>query len=266
MYKNHPVKIDIAGTIESISYINKDLLYTCYETFYHPSNMLLFIVGPVDAEKVMKQVRDNQQKKDYKEISDIQRHFDEEPETVDQEKQVLKMPVQSSKCMVGLKAKNPQRSGGEMLKYELAMNIILDYAFGKSSSYYEELYADGLIDETFAYDYTEERGFGFALIGGDTDQPEQLYDRVKQILLEMKTKSLTEEELERIRKKKIGGFLRSLNSPEFIANQFTRYAFNDMNLFDIVETLEKLKVNEIKDVLNEIIDEKNFTVCEVVPK
>ncbi|NHX22325.1 insulinase family protein, partial [Escherichia coli] len=79
-----------------------------------------------------------------------------------------------------------------------------------------------------------------------------------QILLEMKTKSLTEEELERIRKKKIGGFLRSLNSPEFIANQFTRYAFNDMNLFDIVETLEKLKVNEIKDVLNEIIDEKNF--------
>ena len=193
MYKNHPVKIDIAGTIESISHINKDLLYTCYETFYHPSNMLLFIVGPVDAEKVMKQVRDNQQKKDYKEISDIQRHFDEEPETVDQEKQVLKMPVQSSKCMVGLKAKNPQRSGGEMLKYELAMNIILDYAFGKSSSYYEELYADGLIDETFAYDYTEERGFGFALIGGDTDQPEQLYDRVKQILLEMKTKSLTEE-------------------------------------------------------------------------
>ncbi len=266
MYKNHPVKIDIAGTIESISHINKDLLYTCYETFYHPSNMLLFIVGPVDAEKVMKQVRDNQQKKDYKEISDIQRHFDEEPETVDQEKQVLKMPVQSSKCMVGLKAKNPQRPGGEMLKYELAMNIILDYAFGKSSSYYEELYADGLIDETFAYDYTEERGFGFALIGGDTDQPEQLYDRVKQILLEMKTKSLTEEELERIRKKKIGGFLRSLNSPEFIANQFTRYAFNDMNLFDIVETLEKLKVNEIKDVLNEIIDEKNFTVCEVVPK
>lgn len=106
MYKNHPVKIDIAGTIESISHINKDLLYTCYETFYHPSNMLLFIVGPVDAEKVMKQVRDNQQKKDYKEISDIQRHFDEEPETVDQEKQVLKMPVQSSKCMVGLKAKN----------------------------------------------------------------------------------------------------------------------------------------------------------------
>ncbi len=85
------------------------------------------------------------------------------------------------------------------------MNIILDYAFGKSSSYYEELYADGLIDETFAYDYTE-KGFGFTLIGGDTDQPEQLYDRVKQILLEMKTKSLTEEELERIRKRKSADF------------------------------------------------------------
>ena len=51
MYQNHPVKIDIAGTVESISHITKDLLYECYGTFYHPSNMLLFVVGPVDADK-----------------------------------------------------------------------------------------------------------------------------------------------------------------------------------------------------------------------
>ena len=68
LYQNHPVKIDIAGTIESISHITKDLLYECYNTFYHPSNMLLFIVGPVDPNKFMDQVRENQAKKD------IQRH------------------------------------------------------------------------------------------------------------------------------------------------------------------------------------------------
>ncbi|TYR82783.1 insulinase family protein [Priestia megaterium] len=266
MYKNHPVKIDIAGTIESISHITKDLLYTCYETFYHPSNMLLFVVGPVDAEQVMTQIRDNQAQKDYQEMPEITRHFDQEPDTVAEKKQVLKMPVQSSKCMIGLKAKNPQRSGNEMLRHELAMNVILDHAFGKSSSYYEELYTDELIDETFSYDYTEEQGFGFALIGGDTEQPEKLYERVKQILLELKTKPLSEEELERVRKKKIGAFLRSLNSPEFIANQFTRYAFNDMNLFDVVETLEKLTVADIQQVMDDTINEESFTVCEVVPK
>ena len=51
MYHHHPVKIDIAGTVESIAPITKDMLYECYHTFYHPSNMLLFIIGPVDAER-----------------------------------------------------------------------------------------------------------------------------------------------------------------------------------------------------------------------
>ena len=51
LYENHPVRIDIAGTVESISHINKDLLYECYGTFYHPSNMLLFVVGPVNVEQ-----------------------------------------------------------------------------------------------------------------------------------------------------------------------------------------------------------------------
>ena len=76
LYQNHPVKIDIAGTIESISHITKDLLYECYNTFYHPSNMLLFIVGPVDPKAIMDQVRENQAKKEYKDMPEIKRKFE----------------------------------------------------------------------------------------------------------------------------------------------------------------------------------------------
>lgn len=65
LYQNHPVKIDIAGTIDSISHITKDMLYECYNTFYHPSNMLLFVVGPVDVEKIMNQIKENQAKKPF---------------------------------------------------------------------------------------------------------------------------------------------------------------------------------------------------------
>ena len=79
LYQNHPVKIDIAGTIESISHITKDLLYECYNTFYHPSNMLLFIVGPVDPDTFMNQVRENQAKKEYKDMPEINRNFEDEP-------------------------------------------------------------------------------------------------------------------------------------------------------------------------------------------
>jgi predicted Zn-dependent peptidase len=265
MYKNHPVKIDIAGTIDSISNISEELLYTCYETFYHPSNMLLFIVGPIDPESIMNQIRDNQAKKDYQAQAPIQRYFDEEPDQVAEKLQVLKMSVQSSKCLVGLKVANPGKSGEALLRSELSTNVLLDMIFGKSSKNYEILYNEGLIDDTFSYDYTEELGFGFGIVGGDTQEPDRLAETLKGMLISYK-ETLTNEYLERVKKKKIGSFLRALNSPEFIANQFTRYSFNEMNMFEVVKVLESLTVADIDASAGALINEERMTVCQVVPK
>lgn len=267
MYKNHPVSIDIAGTIESISHITKDMLYECYDTFYHPSNMLLFVVGPVQPEQIMAQVRENQARKQYKNKPEIKRRFEDEPAAVAEKKQILNMNVQTSKCLVGLKAPRTDQAGSEMLKNELAVNVMLDILFGKSSDNYTSLYNDGLVDDTFSYDYTQEQGFGFAMVGGDTSDPELLTDKLKGMLLEAKNGSgLTKASLERTKKKKIGAFLRAVNSPEYIANQFTRYAFNEMDLFDVVPTLEALTLDDIKNVAGNLIDEERLTVCQVIPK
>ena len=267
MYKNHPVSIDIAGTIESISHITKDMLYECYETFYHPSNMLLFVVGPVNPDEIMGQIKDNQSKKEYKNKPEIQRKFDAEQAGVAEKKQVLKMNVQTSKCLVGIKAANPTESGSEMLKNELSVNVLLDMLFGKSSDNYTELYSSGLIDDTFSYDYSQEQGFGFAMVGGDTNEPDVLASKLEAMLKEAKSgQGLTAESLERTKKKKIGAFLRAVNSPEYIANQFTRYAFNDMNLFDVVPVLESLTMDDLNQAANRLISEDRFTVCQVVPK
>ncbi|WML52057.1 pitrilysin family protein [Neobacillus sp. PS3-12] len=267
LYKNHPVRIDIAGTVESISHITKELLYECYHTFYHPSNMLLFIVGPIDPKAIMDQVRENQANKEYKEQPEIQRKFEAEPGEVAEKKQVLEMNVQTSKCLVGIKALHADLSGAEMLKNELTMNVLLDLLFGKSSENYDQLYNKGLIDETFSYDYTLEQGFGFAMLGGDTPDPDQLAETLKNMLFEAENgKAFSEERLKRAIKKKIGAFLRAINSPEYIANQFTRYAFNDMNLFDVVPTLEKITLNDVASLASEIIAEERFSVCQVIPK
>ncbi|MCM3572705.1 MULTISPECIES: EF-P 5-aminopentanol modification-associated protein YfmH [Mesobacillus] len=267
MYKNHPVSIDIAGTIESISHITKDMLYECYETFYHPSNMMLFVVGPVNPDEVMALIKENQGKKEYEKQPEIQRRFDEEQVGVAEKKQVLKMNVQTSKCLVGIKAADPTESGREMLKKELSINVMLDILFGKSSENYTELYGSGLIDDTFSYDYTEEQGFGFAMVGGDTNEPDVLASKLEAMLLDAKSgRGLTDDNLERTKKKKIGAFLRAVNSPEYIANQFTRYAFNDMDLFDVVPVLESLTLEDLKQAASKLIAEERFTVCQVVPK
>ena len=266
LYENHPVRIDIAGTVESISHINKDLLYECYGTFYHPSNMLLFVVGPVNVEQTMKQIKDNQNKKQFEPVTEIKRQFPNEPVAAAEKKQVLQMNVQTSKCLVGIKANQVDQSGSDMLRNELSLNIVLDILFGKSSDHYQKLYSEGLIDDSFSYDYSQEKGFGFAMIGGDTSNPDKLAETLKSMLLTAKQgDDFTNESLERAKRKKIGGFLRAVNSPEYIANQFTRYAFNEMNLFDIVPTLESITMEEIKTAAAEFISEDRFTVCQVVP-
>ncbi|MDN0190625.1 MULTISPECIES: pitrilysin family protein [unclassified Bacillus (in: firmicutes)] len=265
MYKEHPVRIDIAGTVESISYITKDLLYECYETFYHPSNMLLFIVGPVDPEAIISQVRENQEKKPYTGQPEIKREEVKEQEAVFRKEKEIKMNVQGPKCLVGLKSKNPFRLGKELLKHELSMNLLLEALFGKSSAQYESLYEKGYIDETFSFDFTAEYGFGFAAIGGDTPDPDQLAEDVSSMLLRA-GELITAEKIELARKKKIGTFLKALNSPEYIANQFTRYAFLDMSLFDVVTVLEQITIEDVQKVIQEEIAADRLTVCKVVPK
>jgi len=266
LYHHHPVKIDIAGTVESISGITKELLYKCYNTFYHPSNMLLFITGPEDPEKIMKLVRDNQAKKKFEKREEISRKFEAEPSSSAIKERSIQMHVQTPKCVVGIKATDTELEGIEMLKRELSIGLFLECTFGKSSEYYENLFDAGMIDNSFFYDYTQEYGFGFGMIGGDTREPDQLAQKIKSILFEVKEGGfLTEEKLDAVRKKRIGAFLRSLNSLESIANQFTRYAFNQMELFDVVAVLEELTLAEVSDAVNRLIEEERLSVFQVLP-
>ncbi|WP_257351478.1 EF-P 5-aminopentanol modification-associated protein YfmH [Pseudalkalibacillus decolorationis] len=266
MFHHNPVKIDIAGTVPSIAKITKDLLYTCYETFYHPSNMLLFIVGNVGPHEIIKLVKENQAQKEFAPPEEIKRFFENEPVEVAKKKSVIKMTVQTPKCMVGFKEAKPDRYGEERLIQELSINLLLDYMFGQSSNYYEELYSEGLIDQTFSFDYTEEGEFGFSLIGGDTSDPDLLTERLVNIIETVKSKGIDNDSIDRLKKKKMGGFLRSMNSPEFIANQFTRYEFGEMNLFKVVEAYEKVTKDVLERTLNEHFDQKAFTSCQLRPK
>lgn len=266
MYHNHPVKIDIAGTIESIDGITADHLYTCYNTFYHPSNMLLFVIGAVDPVEMMAFIEDNQNKKQFPEASNITRIFDEEPTTVEVADRVLHMDVQKPKVYVALKAKETSLSGEEMLKHELAAQIALECLFGRASTFYTDIYEQGLIDESYGFDFSLEKGYGFAMIGSDSEQPDQLVSAIKEKLAQAEQANLfTTEDVERIKRKKIGFFLRALNSIEFIANQFTRYKFNDMNLFDVVPALEKLTVEDITEAFKTVQGVNQQTVFTILP-
>ncbi|GGE24939.1 peptidase M16 [Marinithermofilum abyssi] len=265
MFQNHPVKIDIAGTVESIAKINKELLYTCYETFYHPSNMLLFVVGPIDPDKIMELVRQNQAAKEYGKQEEIRRFYPDEPKKVAEKRKEVQLSVGISKCLFGFKEKTIGLSGDDLVRQELATEVMLEALFGPGSDLYQSLYDDGLIDDNFSYDYSLEHGYGFSMAGGDTPDPDTLVKRIETELPKVRQTGIRENVVERIRKKKLGNNLRLLNSPEWIANQFTRYRFNETDLFRIVPLLEELTPEDVNARLQEHIDWDCFAVSIVRP-
>ncbi|MBA4603742.1 EF-P 5-aminopentanol modification-associated protein YfmH [Thermoactinomyces mirandus] len=267
MYQQHPVRIDIAGTTESIAEITRDLLYTCYETFYHPGNMVLFVVGPVDPAQIINLVRENQAGKSFPVQTEIKRFFPDEPEQAGDKLKEIEVSVGISKCMFGFKeTKNRVHvTGDELLKQEMATQIVLDALLGSSSELYQSLYDDGLIDDSFGVSYTLDRGFGLSMMGGDTEDPDRLLERIKQELPRLIERGLDPDTFERIRKKKIGANLRYLNSPEWIANQFTGYRFNDADLFNLVPVLESLSLDDVNRRMREHMRWERFAVSIVRP-
>ncbi|RAL26369.1 EF-P 5-aminopentanol modification-associated protein YfmH [Thermoflavimicrobium daqui] len=267
MYQNHPVKIDIAGTVESISKISKEMLYTCYHTFYHPSNMLLFVVGSIDPNQIMELIKSNQAAKSFEPQAEILRYFKEEPDEVAEKRKEIKLSVGISKCMFGFKESQQAlgKTGIEMLKQDLATKIALEALLGSGSELYQALYDEGLIDEQFGFDYSLEQGYGHSLIGGDTPHPDKLLARIQSELPKLVQKGIVIEDFERIRKKRVGSALRSLNFPEWIANQFTGYRFNDIDLFQVIPILEQLTLEDVNSRMREHIHWDRFAISLVQP-
>lgn len=266
MYKEHPVKIDIAGTVESINKITAEHLYECYNTFYHPSNMVLFVVGAVNPQEMMAFIKEDQASKTFEEPQEIKRFFPTEQQAVHISERVLQMDVQKPKVIFGVKSPNTTISGNEMLQFELAMQVAIELVFGRTSTFYQDVYETGLIDESYSADFSMEQGYGFTMIGSDSSNPEKLVESIKgAILNHSKEWSFTEEDLKRVTRKKIGFFLRALNSIEYIANQFTRYSFNEMNLFEVVPALENLSMDQVKEAFETLKNEEAHTSFTILP-
>lgn len=261
MYAKHPVRIDIAGTPESIDQITADDLYTCYRTFYHPSNMVLFVVGNIDPAETLALIKANQAKKDYTDRPAIERDYGTEPQEVAKKRVELELDVKTPKVLIGYK--DSSLGGQEQLRRELTSELLLHLLFDQTSSTYLELYEDGLIDDTFSFDYSSEEEFAFATFGMETEDPNRFiaaYEKLLAVRPEF-------EETEVVRKRNMmqGKFLRSLNSPEFIANQFSRHALAGTNLFTLPTLIASITKEEIEARFDELFALENRAISIVKP-
>jgi predicted Zn-dependent peptidase len=263
MYHEHPVHIDIAGTVESIGEITKETLYQCYRTFYHPTNMIVFIVGGVDPQEMIDLVKENQAGKTFDPQGEIRRLFAEEPAEVEVKNKLITLPVSIPKCLFGIKEKETGFAGEALLRREVGTKLLFDVLFSPSSRLYQTLYDEKLITDSFGAEYNCSEKYAFSVIGGDTRDPEALVSRVREVVEEWKLSGIPEELFERTRRKKIGGFYRMLNSPEAIAGEFTKHRFRDTNLFDMLQLYEQITLHEVEARLQEHFDWEQLSICIV---
>jgi predicted Zn-dependent peptidase len=261
LYQNHPVHIDIAGTADSVRSITKEMLYDCYNTFYHPSNMTLFIVGGIDPMETMEQVKRDQASKTFSPRGEIKRLFEEEPNPVKEKKKELQLPVSLPKCLFGFKEEPGEDKYA--VRRELASKLMLEALLGTSSTLYQQLYDDNLISDGFGHEYNTGPGYSFSIIGGETRDPDELVSRVSEALYAAAMSGISSEIFERTRRKKIGAYLRMMNSPESIASEFTRYRHKGGDLFELVEVYESLTLDEINQRIREHADPQRRAISIV---
>ncbi len=252
LYVKHPVKLEIAGSIDSISKITKELLYDCYNTFYTPSNMVVVVVGDLNPEEVFSIV-DNMIK--FKDRGKVEKRYPAEPEELNREYKEQKLPVSMPLFYMGIKD-NKRVSGTELIKRRIALSIALNDTMGRSSSLYNRLYKEGLINDSFRFEASIDQAFGFVAWGGQSVDPKKTAAIILETLNELVEKGIDEESFIRIKKSHQGIYIRSFNSVDNIAREVLDSYFNGTSFFDVGRIYEELDVSYANKVIEEVFNNK----------
>lgn len=269
LYPHDPMHIDIAGTVESIDQITADTLYSIYDSFYQPANMNLFIVGNVDPAETMEWIADNQKQKHFNQVTIPEVQFELNDETGQDviPFRTLEMDVTRPKVMVGVRGLEPISAGQAGLKYRLGVELLLDILFDDTVDNYLRLYNNGIIDDSFSYNFEMQRGFHFAYFSSDTDHIERFADEIIGILESAQQQiEAAASQFNNIKRAVLGRMIALLDSPEAIANRYAGKLFGATNLLDEITVLESITIEDLYVIAREFIQPQGISVYQIVPR
>ncbi len=259
MYHEHPVKLDITGTIETISHIDKEILYKCYNTFYNPSNMAMVLCGDFEPEALMEEVKSRLI--DKKANGEIKRIYPEEPREIVREKIEQNMDVSQPLFAIGIKDKVADNK--EKVRKHIAIEILLNMIIGKSSKLYKELYDEGILFSLPSLDYEFAKDYAHLLITGQSPEPEKVYQKFKETVTEMKKNGIDSDEFNRIKKRIYGEYVKEYNDTADIARMFLADFFKEINSFDYIEEIVTINEQYAEQILKEVFDDKKMIISVI---
>jgi len=262
MYEKHSVRLDIAGTVESISDITADILYKCYNTFYNLNNMVLCVAGDVTPERV-KNVADKTLKKSAP--VDIERFKYDEPDGVKKNITEKKMIVSKPLFDIGLKDCERGVAGKDLAKKAAELDILNNMLFSQSSDFYTRLYNEGKINNKFGVGGELEPEYGHWIYSGESDTPVEI---MEEIIKEFENKietGLDREEFERCKRVSYAGSITLFDSTDNITNSFISCLFKGYDLLDLPEIIGGITFEDIEKRLKQVFKKENFIISVINP-
>jgi predicted Zn-dependent peptidase len=276
VYHNNPVRINIAGTTETIAQIDKELLYRCYHTFYNLNNMVICIAGNFNPDEAL-EICDRLLKPS--ENIELQTIIPDEPPRVKQTEVREKLPVGIPLFQLGFKL--PNEYSADKRKYVL-YNILFEMMFGDSSAFYKTAYESGLINDTFSVSVFTGRGFFMPVADGEAREPEKVAQAIKAEIRRLKEsaakqassacraegdeasaevrpefRGLCEADFKRIKKQTYGELIGALTSVESVASSMMNAEFENLaDAYEPIEVAASASFGEITALLAEL-DEEN---------
>ena len=258
MYHKHPVKLDITGTQETISHIDKNILYKCYNTFYNPSNMVMCVVGDFEPNSILKEIKKRLINK--KPIGKITRIFEDEPETIAKKRANQKMQVSNPLFVLGIKDVPPKE---DIVKKHLAIQVLVNLLIGSSSNLYKRLYESGNMFYVPGFEYEFEKQYAHILITGQSNDAEEVYKLFNEQINNFKKNGINEEDFTRIKKMIYGEYVREFNDVSDIARMFLSDYFVEINSFDYIDSISSLNIEYVNQILVDVFKEDKMVLSVV---
>lgn len=261
LYHNHPVKIDIAGSVESIAKITPEILYDCYKAFYNLHNMALCIVGDLDPDEVLAVI---DKKIQYSPPIEIDRYFPQEPKTVCKEFVNEEFDINSSMFCLGFKE---NVSSNVSTKDSVYTDLILSYLTSPSSEMYSELLGSGLINTaSFTGEHLEGPKYSSIVFSGESQNPEKAAEVIKKHTAKLLSSGIKKEDFERIKKAVYGKSMNVYNSVSSTANVLLGFVLSGKDFFGYMKELENATLEGLNERIAAHFKEDNSSLSVAVPK
>ena len=260
MYHNLPVRIDIAGTQESIAQITAKTLYGCYDNFYNLHNMVLAVAGNADVDEIV-EVADKVLKPVEGKMA--QRKVIDEPEEVIDSYIEEKLSVATPQFMFGFKESwdTPERT----TKEEISMEILLDMISGQSSELYKRLFDGKLINNSFGFEYFTGFGYSCVLFAGESNDPKKVAEEIVGETGRFRETGFDETAFERTKKKLYGRMIMGMNDIEGLANNMAVSYFAGEDVFTDFEIFKTVTLDDVNDIFKKTLDENRSVLSVINP-